>query len=124
MDRYIEKYEKASQCVRPRDLRLEEPSRTVTCRNLAGATGDMLRILLPDGRRKRVSVREGARLQGFPDWFDFCGNESSRFKQIGNAVPPLMAKALAESAREYLSAGRFSRDWVSTSPVLRERLFV
>jgi len=56
-DKYIAKYEKASKCVTPRDLHMDKPSRTVTCRNLAGATGDMLRVRLPDGRRKRLTVR-------------------------------------------------------------------
>src|SRR5690606_955735 len=67
-DEYIARYEKASQCVNPRDIYMDRPVRTVTCRNLAGATGDMLRVRLPDGRRKRLTVREGARLQSFPDW--------------------------------------------------------
>ncbi|HVS37173.1 MAG TPA: DNA cytosine methyltransferase, partial [Gemmataceae bacterium] len=66
MDVYVAKYEKASKCIRPRDLHLDQPSRTVTCRNLNGATGDMLRIRLADGRRRRLTVREGARLQSFP----------------------------------------------------------
>lgn len=102
MDRYVAKYERASCCTRPRDTHLDEPSRTVTCRNLNGATGDMLRIRLPDGRRKRLSVREGARLQSFPDWFEFCGSQGSQFNQIGNAVPPLLAKAVAQSVMKYL----------------------
>jgi DNA (cytosine-5)-methyltransferase 1 len=102
MDTYIAKYEKASKCVRPRDLQLNRPSRTVTCRNLNGATGDMLRIRLPDGRRRRLTVREGARLQSFPDWFVFSGTEASQFDQIGNAVPPLLAKALAQAVRDSL----------------------
>ena len=102
MDEYIKKYEKASQCIRPRDLHLDAPARTVTCRNLCGATGDMLRIRLPDGRRRRLTVREGARLQSFPDWFEFQGSENSQFNQIGNAVPPLLAKALARSVMAYL----------------------
>ena len=48
------------------------------------------------------SVREGARLQSFPDWFTFCGTEGSQFNQIGNAVPPLLAKSVALSVRECL----------------------
>lgn len=102
MDVYVARYEKASKCIRPRDLHLNQPSRTVTCRNLNGATGDMLRIRLPDGRRRRLTIREGARLQSFPDWFQFQGNEGSRFNQIGNAVPPLLAKAVALAVRACL----------------------
>ena len=97
MDAYVARYEKASKCVRPRDLHLDRPSRTVTCRNLNGATGDMLRVRLEDGRRRRLTVTEGARLQSFPDWFTVIGTEGSRFNQIGNAVPPLLAKAVASS---------------------------
>ena len=96
-DLYIERYEAKSACRRPRDLRLEGPARTLTCRNLAGATGDMIRLQLPDGRRRRLSVREAARLQGFPDWFRFAGSEASRLAQLGNAVPPLLGRALASS---------------------------
>ncbi len=102
MDRYVNKYEIASQCARPRDLYLDAPSRTVTCRNLGAPTGDMLRIRLPDGRRRRLIPREGARLQSFPDWFQFYGNDRSQCKQIGNAVPPLLAKAIAQSVKRYL----------------------
>ena len=102
MDAYVARYEKASKCVRPRDLHLDQPSRTVTCRNLEGATGDMLRVRLEDGRRRRLTVREGARLQGFPDWFRVVGSEGSQFHQIGNAVPPLLAKAIASSVRACL----------------------
>ena len=101
-DVYIAKYEKASKCKNPRDLHLDRPARTLTCRNLAGATSDMHRIKLPDGRRRRISVREAARLQGFPDWFEFSGNMESQFTQIGNAVPPLFAYQLAKSISNYL----------------------
>jgi len=95
-DTYIAKYERASNCRNPRDLSLDRPARTLTCRNLAGATGDMQRVRLPDGRRRRLLVREAARLQSFPDWFEFVGSESSIFEQIGNAVAPLFAKRIAE----------------------------
>ena len=49
-----------------------------------------------DSRQARtISVREAARLQSFPDGFRFCGTMNPAFRQIGNAVPPLLAKALA-----------------------------
>ena len=83
-------------------MHLDRPARTVTCRNLAGATSDMHRVRLPDGRRRRLTVGEGARLQSFPDWFRFSGNEYEKFGQIGNAVPPLFARALALSAAKCL----------------------
>jgi len=109
MDEYIAKYEKASFCKRPRDLHLDLPARTLTCRNISAATGDMHRIKLADGRRRRLLLREAARLQTFPDWFNFVGTETSCFNQIGNAVSPLFAFHLAASVRTYLDSNqRFS----------------
>lgn len=101
MDKYIANYEKASNCINPRDLYMDRPARTLTCRNLAGATGDMHRIKLPDGRRRRITIREAARLQSFPDWFEFSGNETSIFNQIGNAVAPYFSFSLAKEVKKY-----------------------
>lgn len=47
----------------------------------------------PDQNRT-LSIREAARLQTFPDWFRFAGRPSVRYRQIGNAVPPVLAKAI------------------------------
>jgi DNA (cytosine-5)-methyltransferase 1 len=104
-DAYVERYEIASKCINPRDLNLSKAARTLTCRNLAGATGDMQRIKLANGRRRRLLVREAARLQSFPDWFEFLGSEQSQYKQIGNAVAPMFAYALAQSVVAYLDCG-------------------
>jgi site-specific DNA-cytosine methylase len=98
MDRYIAEYELRSHCVTPRDLHLDRPARTLTCRNFGAATSDMQRIRLVDGRRRMLTTREGARLQAFPDWFEFTGNAYEKAEQIGNAVSPLMSLALARQA--------------------------
>lgn len=51
---------------------------------------------------RAVSIREAARLQTFPDSFVFCGSKDSQYQQVGNAVPPILAKAVAEHLAEYL----------------------
>jgi DNA (cytosine-5)-methyltransferase 1 len=110
MDQYVARYERASKCINPRDLDPNRPARTITCRNLAGATGDMQRIKVPSGRRRRLSVREGARLQSFPDWFEFSGAEGSQFNQVGNAVAPMFAFGLAKSVAAYLDRSQVVDD--------------
>jgi DNA (cytosine-5)-methyltransferase 1 len=57
------------------------------------------------GQPRTISAREAARLQSFPDNFRFWGNMGDRFRQIGNAVPPLMAWGIAEFVKSHLSAG-------------------
>ena len=49
------------------------------------------------------TVRESARLQSFPDDFIFYGNKSQQYKQVGNAVPPLLGKAIAQQIQNVLS---------------------
>lgn len=51
---------------------------------------------------RAISIREAARLQTFPDSFIFCGTKDQQYQQVGNAVPPIMAKAIAEILAEQL----------------------
>jgi DNA (cytosine-5)-methyltransferase 1 len=60
-------------------------------------------IHFDSAQARTISVREAARLQSFPDGFTFVGTMNPAFRQIGNAVPPLLAKAVAQVMRETLS---------------------
>ena len=52
---------------------------------------------------RAISVREAARLQTFPDSFVFCGTKDKQYQQVGNAVPPIMAKAIAKRIANVLN---------------------
>jgi DNA (cytosine-5)-methyltransferase 1 len=64
---------------------------------------DGLMYVHPDLEQARTfTPREAARLQSFPDWFRFCGPMTQQFKQIGNAVPPILARRIAEAIKPLL----------------------
>jgi DNA (cytosine-5)-methyltransferase 1 len=58
-------------------------------------------FVLSDGGVRRMTVRECARVQTFPDWYEFSESQAAGYKLVGNAVPPLYAKRLAEAILEY-----------------------
>ena len=101
MDKYILRYEKKSKCINPRDLNLNKPARTLTCRNLGGQTSDMMRIKTGT-KRRMLTVQEASRLQSFPDFFNFTGTDYQKMEQIGNAVPPLVAFMFADIIKNYI----------------------
>tara|TARA_B100000795_G_scaffold87437_1_gene63633 strand:+ start:3308 stop:4459 length:1152 start_codon:yes stop_codon:yes gene_type:complete len=80
-------------------LLYDKPSFTITTYfNRLGNSSN----LHPEQQRM-ISIREGARLQSFNDNYVFHGSKTSQYKQIGNAVPPLLARAVAESIKPHLN---------------------
>jgi DNA (cytosine-5)-methyltransferase 1 len=66
----------------------DEPSLTIT--------GAATREFVHPTEDRLLTLRECARLQTFPDTFVFAGSAASRMRQIGNAIPPMLARAVAE----------------------------
>lgn len=74
-------------------------------------TGAATRELIHPQDDRPLTIRESARIQTFPDDFIFCGSASQKIQQIGNAIPPLLARILAEHIRDdYGFEGRAPND--------------
>lgn len=82
-------------------LKSNEPSNLIP----AHLFKDGLRHIHPDPTQARsITVREAARLQGFPDDFEFCGSQGDKYKMIGNAVPPFFSNIVAKALRQLLTS--------------------
>jgi DNA (cytosine-5)-methyltransferase 1 len=91
-----------------------KPSRTLT----AHMGKDTYSHIHYDGQQCRtISVREAARLQSFPDGFVFAGAMNAAFRQIGNAVPPLLGLAIGKMVREQLDRAAKSADQTNNRQV-------
>ncbi|WP_295478190.1 DNA cytosine methyltransferase [uncultured Sutterella sp.] len=88
-------------------LREGQPSNLIP----AHLNKDGLRHIHPDPEQARsITVREAARLQGFPDDFEFCGSRGDKYRMIGNAVPPYFSQIIAGALRELFDLYRISRE--------------
>ena len=88
----------------------DEPVRTITAHL---SKDGYSHIHFDSAQARTISVREAARLHSFPDGFRFAGAMNEAFRQIGNAVPPLLAKAIAT---EIMNAILSSVDAQQTQP--------
>lgn len=89
-----------------RKMEPDRPARTL----MAHLGKDSYTHIHYDSHQARtLSVREAARLQSFPDWFRFPGPMNPAFEQIGNAVPPLLARAISRHLRACLKNESQSR---------------
>lgn len=95
--RIVPPYDRTKFLSKWKKLTRSRPSHTVTA-HLGVDTYSHIHPWEPRG----ISVREAARLQSFPDEFLFQGTMSEAFRQIGNAVPPLLAKAVASEVRKMI----------------------
>lgn len=84
---------------------LNEPCLTVTSHLAKTSLNSRDPVLLVDPEKelyRRFTPREAARIQSFPDTFEFIDSEFNTYKQIGNAIPPVMFWHIAKSVSEFL----------------------
>lgn len=77
-------------------IKKNEPAVTITTRFDTPSSGRFTHPYL----NRAITVREAARIQSFPDDFIFYGSKTSQMKQVGNAVPPLLGRAIAKQIKD------------------------
>lgn len=82
-------------------MKKDDVSVTITTRFDTPSSGKFTHPFL----NRAITVREAARIQSFPDEFIFIGSKSSQMRQVGNAVPPLLASAIAKVIKNDIMEG-------------------
>jgi DNA (cytosine-5)-methyltransferase 1 len=108
-DRVKKRYKKVPQGSRDivdhtHRIHPDKPSGTVLVGSKAGGGRPHIHPYEP----RHITPREAARLQSFPDWYTFIGTQTSQYRQIGNAVPPLLAYMVGTAIREALDSSSSS----------------
>jgi len=106
-NQYVPPYDDTKFSNRWRKMERDKPARTLMA-HLGKDTYS--HIHYDDEQARTITVREAARLQSFPDGFRFMGSMNPAFRQIGNAVPPLLAFALARALLSSIGATVAERD--------------
>lgn len=86
-------------------LRQDMPSGTVMIGSSAGGARPFIHPYEP----RALTVRETARLQSFPDWYEFSGSRTEQYRQVGNAVPPLLAFEILSAIKNVLEGQNVSK---------------
>lgn len=83
---------------------LDKPAKTIKAGAHGNPGGEHV-VLMDDGSVRYMTVRECARVQSFPDAYQFSGSRTEAMRQIGNAVPVLLAEVLSNSIRQAIVSG-------------------